>query len=187
MTDALVPATRDKARTRRAILDAAEKALTEGEATASLVDIARAAGVSKSGLLHHFASRDQLFLAVAVDGAERFRREVHDRVDLSENRPGKLLRGYVRAMCDPPEAVVSAFAAPALVRVLLDSPGVDEVFAADEARWRADLAADGLPDERVLLVRYCAEGIAGAISTWMIDPGDLGVLRAELLRLAEPE
>jgi AcrR family transcriptional regulator len=183
MSDA--PATRDKARTRRAILDAAEGAFLNS-ATASLAEIAASAGVSKSGLLHHFASRDELLRAVAGDGLEKFRQEVLDRVDLSENRAGKLLRGYVRAMCDPGEAIAGAFAATGLSIVLRGVEGVADLFAADEARWRADLAADGLPAERVLLVRYGAEGVAGAISTWMIDPDDLVRVRDELLRLAEP-
>lgn len=184
MTDA--PATRDKARTRRAILDAAEEAFAAGGAGTSLAEIARAAGVSKSGLLHHFASRDELVIAVASDGLERFRADVLARVDLTENRPGKLLRGYVRAMCDPTAAISGAFAVNGLSLLARGVPGIDALVAEDEARWRADLAADGLPLERVLVVRYAAEGIAGSLATWLVDPGDLDVVRAELLRLAEP-
>ncbi len=180
------PATRDKARTRRAILDAAEKVFTTSGYATSLAEIAAEAGVSKSGLLHHFGSRDDLVFAVVADGVERFRQEVLDRVDLSENRPGKLLRGYVRAMCDPTGAILSAFAGNSISKVAGVVPGVAELFAEDEARWRAELSADGLPLERVLIVRYGAEGVAGAISTWVIDVDDLARVRAELLRLAEP-
>lgn len=185
MTDA--PATRDKARTRRAILDAAEQVFAASGASASLAEIATAAGVSKSGLLHHFASRDELVLAVAADGLERFRADVLARVDLTENRAGKLLRGYVRAMCDPTAAISAAFASTGLSLLARGVDGVDALFAADEARWRTDLAADGLPLERVLVVRYGAEGVAGSLATWMVDSGDLDVVRAELLRLAEPD
>lgn len=183
---AKAPATRDKARTRRAILDAAERAFaTSG--SASLADIARRAGVSKSGLLHHFASREELLRAVAVDGVERFRRSVLDRVDLAENRPGKLLRGYVRAMCEPDEVITATFASTPLGSVLRGVPGVDEIHADDEEWWRAQLAADGLPIERVLVARYAAEGVAGAMSSWIMHRDDLARVRAELLRLAEPE
>lgn len=182
-----VPATRDKARTRRAILDAAERAFADSGSSTSLAEIAAAAGVSKSGLLHHFGSREELVRAIAADQLERFRQEVHDRVDLAENRPGKLLRGYVRAMCDPGSAVTSAFAAGGFALAVRGVPEIPEMFAADEERWRADLAADGIPLERVLVVRYGAEGVASALSTWMMDDDDLSRVRAELLRLAEPE
>lgn len=190
MTDASAsdaPATRDKARTRRAILDAAETVFATSGAGTSLAEIAAAAGVSKSGLLHHFGSRDELVHAVASDGLERFRQDVLARVDLAENRPGKLLRGYVRAMCDPTAAISAAFASSGFSFVVRGVPEIDALFAADEAQWRDELAADGLPLERVLVVRYAAEGVAGSLATWIVDPDDLARVRAELLRLAEPE
>jgi len=178
---------RNTARTRRAILDAAERTFAASGGEASIARIAAAAGVSKSGLLHHFPTRQDLIRAVAVDGIDRFRSEVLAQVDLTENRPGKLLRAYVRAMCDPKEAITAAFAATSLGAVLRATPGVTELFAEDELRWRADLAADGLPIERVLLIRYGAEGVVGALSSWMIDPNDLIIVRSELLALAEPD
>ncbi|MGV3712545.1 TetR/AcrR family transcriptional regulator [Pseudolysinimonas sp.] len=182
----VAPATRDKARTRRAILDAAEEAFASS-GSSSLADIAASAGVSKSGLLHHFASRDELLLAVAQDGVEKFRRSVFDRVDLSENRAGKLLRGYVRAMCEPDEVITATFSVSPLGVALRGVPGVAELQAADDEWWREQLAADGLPVERVLVVRFAAEGVAGALSTWIVAPDDLVRVRAELLRLAEPD
>lgn len=180
------PGTRDKVRTRRAILDAAEQAFID-DPSVSLADVARAAGVSKSGLLHHFGSREQLLREVVADGMERFRAEVHEQVDLAENRPGKVLRGYIRALCDPTGAVATAFAAPGLWRAAQAVEGVAELVAADEASWRAELAADGLDPDRVLVARFAAEGVAGAIGTWVINGDDLARTRELLLRLAEPE
>jgi AcrR family transcriptional regulator len=54
-----------RAATRRGLLSAAEKLIVErGFAAASLAEIARAAGVSKGAIYHHFRSKDDLLLAL---------------------------------------------------------------------------------------------------------------------------
>jgi len=58
MTDALSPGA-------KLILEAAEPLLAErGFDGVSMLDIARQAGISKSNIYHHFASKDALYLAV---------------------------------------------------------------------------------------------------------------------------
>lgn len=155
------PATRNPTRTRRAVLDAAARGLVREGSGLSLATVARDAGVSKSGLLHHFGSRDALLHAVAVDSVEAFRAQVLAQVDLSENHAGQLLRAYVRAMCD---AVLDDEAATAdhlvLWTTLRDHPGVAALVEHDLDRWETDLLADGADPDRVLVVRLAAEGLA---------------------------
>mgnify|MGYP006175265481 CR=1 FL=1 len=91
--------TRNTERTRRAVLDAATQVILAKGAAVTLDQVASVAGVSKSGLIHHFGSRDQLVIAVVQDVQERFRQTVLSHLDLSENYPGKMLRAYVRALC----------------------------------------------------------------------------------------
>jgi TetR/AcrR family transcriptional regulator len=56
---------RDPGSTREAILDAARTAFAErGYAGASIGDIARAVGIAKASLLHHFPNKDELYIAV---------------------------------------------------------------------------------------------------------------------------
>lgn len=62
------PLRADAARNRRALLDAALEAFERGGVTASLDDIAKAAGVGPGTLYRHFPSRDDLVLAVIDDG-----------------------------------------------------------------------------------------------------------------------
>src|SRR5690606_22402349 len=85
-------------RTRRAVLDAATAVILEKGSAVTLAQVASAAGVSKSGLIHHFGNRDQLVVAVVEDVYEQFRATVLEHLDLSENYPGKVLRAYVRAL-----------------------------------------------------------------------------------------
>lgn len=62
------PLRADAARNRRALLDAAHEAFLRDGCSASLDDIARAAGVGPGTLYRHFPTRDELVLAVIDDG-----------------------------------------------------------------------------------------------------------------------
>ena len=56
---------RDPGSTREAILDAARTGFAErGYAGASIGDIARAVGIAKASVLHHFPNKDELYTAV---------------------------------------------------------------------------------------------------------------------------
>ncbi len=56
---------RDPGSTREAILDAARTAFAErGYDGASIGDIARAVGIAKASVLHHFSNKDELYTAV---------------------------------------------------------------------------------------------------------------------------
>lgn len=70
---------------REEILGIALKSLADGGA-ATLADIAEAAGVTRSALLYHFSSREELFREVV-----RWR----DQVDMLRDPPEGLLKGYV--------------------------------------------------------------------------------------------
>ncbi|MFC8530396.1 TetR/AcrR family transcriptional regulator [Nocardia sp. NPDC057227] len=178
--------TRDKERTRRAILDAAGRMLSEHGSKASLAEIAKAAGVTQSGLRHHFPSRDSLLCGVVEDTIERMWSEIHAHVDLAENRPGKLLRGYIRAMTGDSDFFATVLDPTGLAAAIGNPPGVDELFARDAERWRAALAADGLPAARVLVIEHAAEGLAVARSSPYLNAAELALARAELLAMTEP-
>jgi AcrR family transcriptional regulator len=62
------PMRADAARNRKALLDAARDAFSRHGVSASLDDVARAAGVGPGTLYRHFPTRDQLVLAVIDDG-----------------------------------------------------------------------------------------------------------------------
>lgn len=72
---------------REEILAIAFQSLAAGnEGTATLADIAKAAGVTRSTLLYHFNSREELFAEVV-----RWR----DEVDMQRDPPEGLLPGYI--------------------------------------------------------------------------------------------
>ena len=179
--------TRDRERTRSAVLEAAERLLGERGTRVSVAEVAEAAGVSKSGLLHHFPSKDALLVAVAEHGLQTFVDEVTGHVDLAENRPGKVLRAYVRTLCGGSERAMAVFSPNALWAGLMSVPGIEPVVAADAEHWRTLFARDGLPEDRSLVVRHAAEGLAAASALPpYLDARELAVARDALLALAEP-
>lgn len=180
------PATRDRERTRRALLEATEQLLHERGTGFSLADVATRAEVSKGGLMHHFPTRDALVTAVVEAGLARFRDEVLRHVDLAENRAGKVLRGYVRALCGSSKDAVATFAPSAWHGVGTIS-GVAELLRADADRWREAFARDGIEPQRSLVVQFAAEGVAAAIALGVyINDDEIDLARAGLLDLAEP-
>lgn len=153
---------RNAERTRNLVLDTATQMLFERGPAVTLTAVAEEAGVSKGGLLHHFRTRESLLLAVLQQANERFRTDVFSRVDLSENTPGKLLRAYVRTLCTGEPRTLSLFAASSFWAGLHGIAGVDEIADAENARWTAELCADGLDAELVRIIRRAAEGLAAA-------------------------
>lgn len=176
--------TRNKERTRAAVLAAAAAAMADRGTAVSLAYIAQQAGVSKGGLLHHFATRDQLILALVEDANERFREIVAGYLDLSENSPGKMLRAYVRALCSGSDATSQYFnSAPTWNGVHL-IPEVAEVMAADAAWWEEQFALDGLAADRILVVRRAAEGMAAAVAYGEVDAAAAATARDLLVGLS---
>lgn len=176
---------RDKERTRRAILDAAAQMLSKRGSKVSLADIAKTAGVTQGGLRHHFPSRKALLRGVVEDSIERLWDEIHEHVDLSENRPGKLLRGYIRALTGDSDVLASVLDPTGLSATLGHPTEFEDLWLRDAERWIAALSADGLPKARVLVIQHAAEGLAVARSGRCISEDSLALARAELLAMTE--
>ncbi|WKU05806.1 TetR/AcrR family transcriptional regulator [Micromonospora sp. HUAS LYJ1] len=146
--------------TRRALLDAAADAVRARGIHASLDDIARFAGVSKGGLIYHFASKDDLILELARDQLAAFQAGIDAALDPADTAPGRLTRAYLRASVAPDDAAVRA--SLALITQLMTLPAVAELARADAERLAAALAADGLPADVLALVVAAADGMGTA-------------------------
>ncbi len=147
---------------RKKILAATHKILREGGyfTNFSLDSVAREAGVSKGGLMHHFASKDALLQAAAQDAIDQF--EARFEAGLSdENVPGQMTRAYVEAAFD--EAQFSAELSPILLGYLnSDQSDIPTRFEA----WQSRSVADGIDPVTATLVRLVADGL---LYTELID------------------
>jgi AcrR family transcriptional regulator len=147
--------------TRRALLKAAAEAIRVRGIHASLDETARFAGVSKGGLLYHFASKDELILELVRAELAAFQASVDAELDPADTAPGRLTRAYIRAVLAP-TTDDEARESLALITQLMTLPAVAEVARADAARIDAALAADGLPQDVLALVVAAADGMSSA-------------------------
>ncbi|MGY1813567.1 TetR/AcrR family transcriptional regulator [Blastococcus sp. SYSU D00820] len=175
---------RDAVRTRRVLLDAAARSVTVHGAGVSLDVIAREAGVSKGGLMHHFRTKDDLFAALVDDLFEQFARAVQERVGPDDDRPGRLLRAYVRATFDDLARGREAVELSTLLATLSAFPEIARRSQERYRRWNEELAADGVHLQRVLLVLRACDGMSIApLFEGVPDPEELATTRELLLRL----
>lgn len=158
---------RDAEHTRRNVLDAAIRSLITEGLGVSIQAIATAAGITKSGLMHHFNNRTELLVSVAEDAIEDFRNQVNDNIDLAENRPGKLLRAYIRTLFDNLE-YQDSYDPAQLWSVLAPMPEITDLLIDDATRWRADFIADGLNPDRVTVAMHAAKSF---VHEAQLDPG----------------
>ncbi|KNC18353.1 hypothetical protein AC792_11915 [Arthrobacter sp. RIT-PI-e] len=175
---------RDRDRTRAQILEAAERMIAVQGLAVSVAGIAQRAGVSKSGLLHHFPSREALLLAVAERGLQELIDEVERHLDPADTTPGRRTRAYVRTLCGDSPRAAALFSPTALLNALLTVPGAQALVRQDAEYWRRFFGEDGLPAARYLVVRHAAEGLAAAstVSPYL-TPDELAVARGALLDL----
>jgi len=110
------PLRADAARNRQLLLDAARDAFTRHGVTASLDDVARAAGVGPGTLYRHFPTRDALVLAVIDEGLIDIHRlgtaltDAADPLDALHQwldayiAQGSTFQGLARTLANPPSS-----------------------------------------------------------------------------------
>jgi AcrR family transcriptional regulator len=151
--------------TRRALINATGACIRARGMSATLDDIAKQAGVSKGGLLHHFATKDDLVRACAEDLLDTFRTEVTTAHDPTDTKPGALTRAYIRACAATARDEMVIRDLMPLLGHLTAIPDIATLFHTDARRWRDDLADDGLPPHITALVTAAADGIS-TLPTW---------------------
>ncbi|MCI2240435.1 TetR/AcrR family transcriptional regulator [Kineococcus sp. TRM81007] len=170
------------------MLDATAQVVAEQGVGVSLDAVAQRAGVSKSGLLHHFRSRDLLLLSLAEDLVEQFRAAVHAAIDPRDHARGRLVRGYVNATFDELIGAPVATEHALVIASLAVVPGVSELLREDTRRWGQEFADDGLHPQRVTLILRASDGagIAG-LYEGVNDAAELESTRQLLLALSRTD
>jgi len=170
------PLRADAVRNRRALLDAALAAFQRGGVTASLDDIAKAAGVGAGTLYRHFPSRDDLVLAVIDDGL----------LSLAERGEGLLdAADPVAALADWLDAFVAqAGLFEGLARTLVNPEAGDDTTCKRSKRAGAALLDRAVTAGRLRDDVSSADllDVAAAIA-WLGDQGRDDAQRSRLLTL----
>jgi AcrR family transcriptional regulator len=144
--------------TREKILTAAVAVITGQGAQAFTLDaVARQAGVSKGGLLHHFASKDALLEGLLTQLFERFNHQAEIHYEREHDAPGRWLRAYIRTTFDQ-DAIPLEISA-VMLSGIIESRHVLGLIEADARAWDARLHSDGLPPARVQMLRLACDSL----------------------------
>ncbi|MFD3376511.1 MULTISPECIES: TetR/AcrR family transcriptional regulator [unclassified Streptomyces] len=144
------PLRADAVRNRRSVTEAAREAFARHGVTASLDDVARAAGVGPGTLYRHFPSRDDLILAVINEGLADLHRLGVELLD--ETDPLKAVSRWLEAyieQCGMYDGLAQALARTPVhesdnCRLSIDA-GTELIRrAADAGALRADSDADDI-------------------------------------------
>lgn len=155
---------RNAEETRKLILAAATRLVGQQGRAVSIAEIARAAGVSKGGLLYHFASKDELLRSLAASLVDEFREKVFDFMAQEEGSdPGKLTRAYIRASFQSVQGEDEMREDIRLASELMFEPSMQEVVQRDADQWRTQLFSDGLNPAIVRVVVAASDGNNAAV------------------------
>ena len=170
---------------RDRLLDSAEAVLTEhGSQGLTLAAVAAHAGVSKGGLLYHFASKDALITALIDRLIAGFDEQIES---FRLERPGWYTRAYVEATF----AVLrdanadGAHRRWAVLCASTTDPALREPFAHAQRRWMSEGLAEEPDPDLGQLARLAADGLweAAELDPSLLDAERLKVLRERLLAL----
>lgn len=159
MPDTTPPVTLD-ARTR--ILDAAERLVqAKGVAALTLEAAAKAAKVSKGGLLYHFASKEALLVGLLTRLAAYIEADFEQVLANCPPGPGSVTRAIVAWTFDHPDAVCEQHerAAGIFLAAFHQDPALLDPIREVVGRMRRRLVEDGLPPGRSLLVQAACDGL----------------------------
>lgn len=160
MNDSAIAAPTD-ARTR--ILDAAEAIVRKsGVSALTLEAAARAAGVSKGGLLYHFASKEALLSGLLHRLAAFVAADFEAGVAAQNPGPGQVARAMLEWAVGMPQAQMEDRcdrAAAVFLAAFHHDPALLDPMRQVIARMRERVAADGLPPGHGMAIMAAGDGL----------------------------
>ncbi|MEH3148025.1 MAG: TetR/AcrR family transcriptional regulator [Methylobacterium frigidaeris] len=140
---------------RQGLLQAAARLIARAGAQALTLDaVAREAGTSKGGLLHHFRCKTDLLRAVMQDLLDRFEADLRRLAEADPDPRGRCMRAYINA---------SAASAPdegrlgmAVMTALLFDPTLMRQWQDSVRDW---LAGDSADPVQAGILRLAADGL----------------------------
>ncbi len=190
MADGPSPAATD-ARTR--ILDAAEAIVRRaGVAALTLEAAARGAGVSKGGLLYHFASKEALLSGLLQRLADFVAADFEASVALRPPGPGRVAGAMLEWALGLPQAEREERcdrAAAVFLAAFHHDPALLDPMRRVIARMREAVAADGLPPGHGMAIMAAGDGLfmARVFGLYRLDQAEREAVRAALAGLLAPE
>ncbi|WP_010196454.1 TetR/AcrR family transcriptional regulator [Psychrobacter sp. PAMC 21119] len=162
---------------RRALLDqAARITLEQGLSKVTFQAVADAVGVTKGGVMHHFATKNALILEVFHDAMAKFEAEVDTAMAKDPVRYGSFTRAYIDATISLGEKGQAEFHSQATLYVLmLGDSELRELWAEwSNQQLKKHEATDNT--ETLCMARLVADGI------WLSDFSGIDIVDKQSLR-----
>lgn len=177
----------DSTRTRKAILQAANRVVVRDGSNALTLDaVAKEAGVSKGGLLYHFPSKEALISAM-VDELIQSADEAMRQLQAGDPDPrGSWTRAYINVCRESDEA--DSIGA-AMIPAAASNPELLDPMRTMYESWQSKLDEDLGDRGKSMLIRLALDGL------WLVELFKLSPPRGErrdellslLLKMTEPE
>lgn len=139
----------------RAIKAALTLAKKDGAIGFTLEAVAREAGLSKGGLLHHFKTKESLLEALIADMVARFEAAILQLAEVDPKPTGRFTRAFLRAiatadLAENSKVLLSAVALnPTLLRPLRES----------QKRCFVQFSSDGIDPLTAHMIALCADAM----------------------------
>lgn len=177
---------------RSRILDAAEAIVqARGVPALTLEAASRDAGISKGGLLYHFASKEALIRALMQRLADFIAAEMEAGVAAQPPGPHRVARAALAwSMDDTPACLAEARydrAAAVFLAAHHHDPALLAPVRAVFAEQKQRVLADGTPPGPALAIMAAGDGVffSHVFGTWEATPDERAALRASLAGLLE--
>jgi Transcriptional regulator len=157
------------------ILSAASNVVkTLGAEKLTLDAVAKEAGVSKGGLLHHFPNKQALIHAMAKESSRQFVADLNAKVENSPSDGGRWTRAYLEATCEDAANEHSKELSTALIASLYSNPDILAKLRTSYSGWQKNIENDGIDPVAATIVRLAVDGL------WLAEIFGLGNLDPEL-------
>jgi AcrR family transcriptional regulator len=164
---------------RDRLLNAAELVVTrDGVSNLTLTAVARAADVSKGGLLYHFPSKSALINAIVERMAARCEADQESAIEKDSQDGGSFTRAYLTARSEPPDPQEEPIHTALLAAAGTDPHYLDP-YRNRFAQWQKRLESDGIDPADAMIVRLAADGLC--LCSLLGMPLPSGELRRRML------
>ena len=140
---------------RQHIMEAMLSVLRQQGANALTLDaVAREAGISKGGLLHHYPDKNTLLESLTRFLIEQFNQRVEMQYEREEVTQGRWLRAYLRVSF---EADDSTYDLGGIITLLAQNQTAIQLAHVDSQRWIERFTSDGVSVVRAELLKRVAD------------------------------
>ncbi|GAA3509111.1 TetR/AcrR family transcriptional regulator [Dietzia aurantiaca] len=144
--------------TKTAIRDAAAALLEQKGVSVSFEEIAAASGVSKAGVIYHFNTKRDLWIALARTVLESFCDQIDAAIDPHDTAPGRFVRAYIAALLAGRDGEILGHRETTILETLMQEPSLSDSIAEELRGLTRRLYEDGVPEPVVTLVVAATDG-----------------------------